>query len=297
MKTILKLISIVILFSSCEKNNQSELIHYDCLKKTTDYNSADEILYWYVSFYKNDKRIKLEYSDGSFQEYKYDSFGNTISVISNGNKTEYEYNSDNKVVKTKYYTNNQLDYYRVSVYKDTLIDRTYGIDNKNDTIGWSLHFYNSKNRIDSIKSDHTDTYFFYSSEIDSIISKSKEDKIKSKMFLKYLDGNKIYEEGRLYSFFNEEYRYYIKNWEYNEKGLLIRQTEDHLYVSGETQWIDIRKIYNTNNRVSRSELYDASNNLIAYSIYFYKNQVLVKSESYDNQNNLTSYSLFEDTCN
>ena len=109
MKTLLILVSIVLILISCEKNNQSEL-DYDCLRKTTHYNSNDEVLSWSIYYYKNDNNIKQEFSNGDIYEFKYDNFGNTISTsLNNGTKIEYEYNIDNKRIKTKYYTNNQLD--------------------------------------------------------------------------------------------------------------------------------------------------------------------------------------------
>lgn len=297
MKSINILIVIIfaLLFCSCEKEKQSDFT-YDCFVKSTYYLPSGEILQWNISYYQDDRNVKQENSNGDFCQTDYDNYGHLIRVISNDSKTEYDYNSDNRVINTRYYSNGQLDYYTVANYMDSLVKTSYSIDYKNDTIGWSEYFYNSGNKLDSVISDSYNEYYYYSSAIDSIITKSKSNSVISVNYLKYSNGKKTYYEGKFFNFLGIMHDHFIKTWEYNEDDLLIRETIDRLLHSGERQWVDQRRTYNDLNELVKSEAFDEMGALIVYTNYIYENSVLTKTQSFNNQNVLTGYSIIENNC-
>jgi YD repeat-containing protein len=286
----------VAMLFSC-KNDQQIDLNYNRVVKSTHYSASGEVEYWSTFYYMNDRIVKQENSIGDIVEWKYDENGNILTHNSNNSKIEYEYNSDNKITKTISYSNGQLLYYIVTNYQDTLVTSAYNFDNKNDTTGWSIYYYNSEDRIDSIYSDDKNTYYYFSKEVDSVITKTKLGLTMSKEYFKFENGKKMYEERRLYTDFGIEFQYSVKNWEYNGINLLIRETEDQLYPSGEKQWIDTRNVYNEFNKILRTEEYNVTNQLLFYSNYSYDNEILVKIEYYDNLNNLNSYETIENIFN
>jgi hypothetical protein len=296
MKNALIILILIVAVIGCDKNNQPDLGN-ECYEKTTVYNSSNEILDWCISYFSNGNEIKYETRSGIWWEQKFDNKGNRVLFTSGDSKVEYEYNSLNQEVKAKYYTNNHLDFFYSNIYKDTLIEKSYTIYNANDTTGWQFYFYNSDNKKDSINCEDRNIYYYYSSEMDSVITKSKENSIMSRIFFKYREGKKSYVESRCYDYLGQENNHFIYTWEYNDNKLLIRQTEFRSYDSGETQWSDIRKVYDNDQKISRIEYYDESNNLTTYSKYVYENEILIKIEDFDINDNLKSYSILENTCN
>lgn len=284
---------IISVLISCEKNQRE--LDFDCYINSTSYNSNDEIIFWSKDYYKNDNKIKFENSEGQMSEFHYDKSNNLISVIYENNKTEYEYNSENKRIKSKFYINNKLDYFSVTIYKDTLIQETFSIDNNGDTIGKTIYNYNSDDLIKSVISNNTETYYYYSENIDSVISSDTRGASTYKKYLK--NDQKIYEEIRGFDYTGAELSYIIRNWEYNDDELLIRKTEETYYsMQDDYFWSDNRYQYNSNNQKSRSESFDKSDNLLGYSIYYYDDLILKKYESFDNNNSLTSYTLIDNNC-
>lgn len=296
MKALLKITIALLILVSCEKANQPE-ISYDCFMKSTKFDSNDEVLIWETFFFKNDEYVKYEDSFGSITEFQYDNKGNVTCVCSNESKTEYEYNSDNNVVKTTYYTNNLLDYYTIGIYEDTLLVKAYSVNSESDTIGYNYYYYNSANMKDSVIGNHHDWYYYYSAEMDSIIIKSKENWIKSKMFKKHENGRMIYYEFRNYNPEGDVTSYSKTTREFNDKGLLIRKTEEGLQISNTTVWLDRRYFYNSSDKIVKTEDYDEANTLLGYSNYVYEDSLLTKVETFDPVDNLKAYSIIENKCN
>lgn len=294
MKELLVVISIVFILISCEDNRHPDM-DYDSLKKTTSYNSIDEITSWSIDYYKDNRIIKKENSLGDIYEYAYDNVGNKTSFIYNNHKEVYEYNVNNRINKTLYFTNNELDYYTITQYSNNLIDKTFWYNNNNDTIDWSVFHYNSELEIDSINSRRYDSYYYYSSDVDSILVMSKDKKVMSITYTKYKNGEKIYNEIKGFDFLGLETNAYVKTWEYNEKGLLKRRTEKEFFESKEMSWFDLRMYYNSIDNLFKTEVYDSLNKLTGYSKYFYEDTILIKVERYNDTDNLEAYTIFENS--
>lgn len=295
MKALIKITIVLLILVSCEKTNQPD-IFYDCYVKSTKFKSNDEVLIWETIHFKNDKHVKYEDSFGSITETEYDNNGNVISVSTNGSKTEYEYNSDSNIIKTTYYINNQLEYFTISIYEDTLVINSYSINSESDTIGYCNYYYNSANIKDSVICNHQDWYYYYSSEMDSIIIKSKDNLIKSKIFEKHENGRMTYSEFRNYNPEGEVISYNKTTREFNNKGFLIRRINEGLEINGITAFLDRRYFYNNSDNVLKTEDYAEANILLNYSNFIYTDSKLTKVETFDHDDNLKTYSIVENNC-
>lgn len=308
MKNHYVLISFLFLtiLSSCQKDQQTNY-NYDCYVRLTIYKAPYGKWGTETTYYKNDRAVKVVFSMKGYEDYigewEYDVNGNIIREIKGVVKNEYEYNSFNKVIKAKYYTFDQLDYCELTNYQDTLIKSVYQINSTNDTLCWSLYYYNSENRKDSIKRfrndefDISDEYYFYSPAIDSVIMKDGKI-IRERHFYKYSNGRKVYDEFRENSSFGNEVKYIICTWEYDNNQLLTRETKyDSQPIGLQDHWTDSRYFYDESNKLVKTEEYLSNNQLLAYTNYFYENGILVKKESYNINNTLISKEVIENKCN
>lgn len=271
MKILMKITVVLFILVSCEKMDQPD-IAYDCQIKSTVFDSNDEVLGWEISYYKNGNNVKQESSYGAVSETKYDNRGNVICYCSGNERTEYEYNLFDKVVRETYYIDNQMEYYVSLIFKDTLVEKTYRINNAGDTIYTASHYYNSANKIDSVISNEKNWHYFYFAEGDSLLITNKERMTEMAFINKYENGRKIYSEYRTHDEQGQVSGYQITTSEFDDDGLLTRRTEVYYHFM----------IHTTPGT--------------SYTKYYYEDSVLSKTETLDGNNNLQNYTLFENTC-
>jgi len=276
-------------------NDDSIEENFDCYRKENNYNSNGELESWYKSFYKEGNLVEHEESNGSHTFYEYDIYGNQTTITNEFCCYEYKYDNLSNLVLMKYYESNILKYHIIYEYSENQKDRSFRINSSNDTLNISNYYYQA-GRLSHIKSTNQDSYFYYSSEVDSIIELRKDKSILSKTELKYLDENLVYKTMYRYSSDSEIAEYYIDTWEYNND-LLIRKTEkESSYLSD--IYSDIRFYYNEQNQRIKTESYDEFENLMFYGLFLYDEYgILYRSEGYNLSDELVHYSLIKDSCN
>lgn len=295
---LIKLISLMFLILiSCNKERDNP--DYDCLSTFTNYSPDGKVKSWYKYYYVDRLIVKERSSTGSETEIQYNSQRNPIVVISDGIKTVNEYDDQNRLVKTKTYEDEYLNYTSTYQFADTLKTSSYTLNSNNDTIGWSKYYYGNENKLDSLTANNHYEYYYYSPEIDSVIIKDQNKIPYLYKYFKYLNNHKVYEELKVY--FQSTLRSKeIKTWEFNSRNLLVRETRTYMdyIMSGVTVFAtDTRRHYNDWNAVLKTEEYDENNHLKSYSIYNYENRTLTKIEGFDTEGNLTDYTVIEKTCN
>jgi len=286
---------VFLILLGCEKEDTIDK-SYDCFEKLCQYNVNGELESWMKHYYMNGQVVKYEDSDGSWTTYEYDAFGNQIKLSSEFCDYEYEYDNMNNLVKMKFFDLGTYVYCIVYEYDVNKIMHSYEINSSNDTTRWSNYFYENE-KLSHIESDNRDSYYYYSSEIDSIIEKRKDNSIFLKSYFKYSNEKLIYRAVYQYNTNEEIVSYFIYTWEYDNE-LLIRKTNKILHSLANYQYFDDRYIYNENNQKSRSESYDESGNLLGYGLYLYdSNDVIYRFESYNPSGLLIGYTIVENSCN
>jgi hypothetical protein len=292
-KKSLSIIILTILVFSCKKDGPVYLRN-DCSIKRTDYTVTGTIQSWVIAYYKDNQIVHLETSDGRLEDRKYDNRGNLIEWdLNTDEKITWEYNSWNKITKATYFTNNHLDKSYVSMFKDTLEISGFSLDDKNDTIGHWKYYYNLNNKPDSFINNSVHRYYYYSLEIDSVITTDMDRHLLGQQYYKYNNGNKVYDELREYSPYGHIDWQVIYTWEYNNKNLVIRHTSE---IPSYDQMVDYRSYYNESDEIVKLEAFDKSNTLISYTNSIYENSKLIRTESFNGLNELTGYDVYENTC-
>lgn len=294
---LIQLITLMLLIvSSC--NKETDNLNYDCLSTFTNYSPEGTVKSWYKYYYVDRLIVKERSSSGSETEIQYNSQRNPIVITSDGIKTVNEYDDQNRLVKTKTYEDDYLNYTSIYQFIDTLKTCSVTLNYNNDTIGWTKYYYNRGNKLDSLIANNHYEYYYYSKEMDSVIIKDQNKIPYQYKYCRYLNNHLVYEELKVY--FQGTLRSKdIKTWEFNSRNLLVRETRTYMnyIMSGVTvSAADTRKLYNDWDDVSRTEEYDEDKNLKSYSIYNYENRALTKIEEFDPKGYLTGYTVIEKTC-
>lgn len=290
MKNTLKIVIGVLLFAiiGCQKD---EITGFDCFDKQINYSDSGEFESWIKHYYKNEYNVKIEYSNGDIYEYEYDEFGNTTLESSNEISIEYEYDQLNNLKKITVYKSGQLDHYQIFVYINNQLNSTYTINSSNDTTSWSNYEYKD-DVLYRVEFDNRYSYYYYSNDIDSVITVWKNYQNKIKVFYEYLESKLVYEAKYVYDLNNEISFYELKTWEYNNE-LITKET-----VEKEDNYFSIMYFYNSSNLLVKKETYLAKGVLDNYEVNQYnENNKLIRIDRFDSNDNLKSYSIIEHSCN
>jgi len=240
--------------------------------------------------------VKIEESNGQITMYDYDTFGNIIkktSIFESGSEFTniYEFDNSNNEIKNEYYVSGQLRSYIIKNYIDSFLESIYYIDSSNDTTEWRKYVY--KNNLRSrVETNNSDSYYYYSNEIDSIITVDKEEEfVSSKIYSKYTGSVKVYESLYNYNSSSDIIYYQIHTWDYDNE-FLVRETQDV-----QNMFFDTRYVYE-NNLLKREESYLSSGLINRYQIYTYDDDdVLTRIDFFDDNDWGESYTIIESTCN
>jgi|GEM_PF-4597096 len=294
-KAIFFILSILFLLYCCEKDETS-FRDNSCEKTETTFYKNDRISTWIKYSYINGCNVKIEESNGQITMYDYDTFGNIIkktSIFESGSEFTniYEFDNSNNEIKNEYYVSGQLRSYIIKNYIDSFLESIYYIDSSNDTTEWRKYVY--KNNLRSrVETNNSDSYYYYSNEIDSIITVDKEEEfVSSKIYSKYTGSVKVYESLYNYNSSSDIIYYQIHTWDYDNE-FLVRETQDV-----QNMFFDTRYVYE-NNLLKREESYLSSGLINRYQIYTYDDDdVLTRIDFFDDNDWGESYTIIESTCN
>lgn len=287
---MLLILLILVIFTSCKKDVDVEL-EYDTYVGNITYNEKNECVSYQKFYYKNNNLIK-EVDSFGITNYIYDSNNNLVKVNSrNGNYNLYEYNSQNKLLSQKEFNSNTLEREIQMIYQDTLlIKKTYN-PQRTDSMSF-YYFYDSMNRLDSVRSKWGNSYHSYTPNSHKIIQFNGG--------LKTYEKNFTYENGKIsrsiYSEFDlsgvVSYTSEV-SYKYNEIMNIVKIVMKSERLGVIESYREDRFSYNEKGKLSSIETYTIDSKLIKYEDYTYTGDKLVKTQYYDADGNKISHTIVE----
>jgi hypothetical protein len=297
VKKVYTIVLFTLLLIGCDKDSNIENL-YDCTETIMSYSVNSNPWFWSKNYFLSGILVKTEYSNGDFCEY--DSRGNVIVSKCGEYKYFSEFNDQNKVIREDSYQLNHIKQSTYYEYRDTLLLLSYTLDSSKDTVYKSNYYYNISDKLDSVNSINSATYYYYLLNQDSIVRKNLEGQVVEIQNWKYSEYKKIHEEYFLFGDNKADiYQSCITVWEYNTNRLISRKT--YLLTLSvqplQIQWGDTRYFYNCSRALIRTEKYDIENILRAYSTFVYEHNELRRIDFYNPNNELTGYTVYDKTCN
>lgn len=292
-ETAVLLLMIGILSVSCnDKLNDTPILEYDCVDTTFHYDNSNILTQRNIRYTKNNLFVRSSDLDGnaeyinydsknriikegnifdgdhSFIEYIYGAHDTISEVIYSDNRSyKYWYNSERKIIESRYYENNHL-------------------------VTQSLFYYTYFPNIEMVKVIFDSEYVTYSFDIHNNAEVPISlDTIKN-FNLRYISGNRLdsilvfrnsslYSRSvNLYNSFNEptytEYSVYetdyyskrVRKWEYSLTNKVTRYIDKHekSSIPNYYYYFESRYYYNELDEVVKTEIYSAEGVPYLYNI-------------------------------
>ncbi len=327
---VFTLLVAIILFACKDEISINPSLDYDCSDTTLSYNVDGELEWSLIQYTKNNKVIRSVNKDGYIEYTNYDSRGrvtkygsindgietytefiygiyDTIREMRNsdGNRYTYKYNKYRKLIETKGYLNDELnyEYYRFYMYFEnaevttiisTETEKTYRINIYNSTIipvstdtmsHYSIYYY-SDGLIDSC--------LFFNNVVLSSRYTYRYDSKKRNIYNEYYGFDPYFQTGSKYIYECSYSNTDKLNW---EKRCNFRKDQGESFRL--TFLFEIEYKYNANDNLYRMEC----NRFNSYDPFIYNYYILVNTEGrykyhryYTLENNLYHHTKYSPSC-